>query len=335
MGAQGPEGIQGLVGAQGPAGAQGDQGPMGAQGPEGIQGLVGAQGPAGAQGDQGPIGDPADPQQVKELLADDFNFIDALAETVVNEYFDLLKGEEGPQGIPGPQGPEGTTCSLSDNQGLITIICGNQEITFRADLCGNNVIDEGEECDDGNFNDSDACRRCRNFNCLDTDICADGIDNDCDGQIDEGIEEVCGDNIDNDCDGEADEECGGGGDFIVAHGGWEFYAVQVNGAMSDVNVHAACQNAGLVTPCTGESGCGFNDESRCTLTSEVGCGNPMITSSQSLCGTNPSSCQPFNGLYAHMGGGWSGGGSCGAEAGNWCTNGNDYNNRFAFCARRQ
>ena len=36
------------------------------------------------------------------------------------------------------------------------------------------------------------------------EVCNDGIDNDCDGQIDEGEEEVC-DGIDNDCDGQRDE----------------------------------------------------------------------------------------------------------------------------------
>ncbi len=48
-----------------------------------------------------------------------------------------------------------------------------------------------------------------------TEICGDGKDNDCDGQIDEGCAtpdcvpkpEICGDGIDNDCDGEIDEGC--------------------------------------------------------------------------------------------------------------------------------
>ena len=36
------------------------------------------------------------------------------------------------------------------------------------------------------------------------EVCGDGIDNDCDGEVDE-VEEVCGDGVDNDCDGEVDE----------------------------------------------------------------------------------------------------------------------------------
>jgi hypothetical protein len=38
----------------------------------------------------------------------------------------------------------------------------------------------------------------------------DGIDNDCDGEIDEGGVELCRDGIDNDCDDEVDEiDCSG------------------------------------------------------------------------------------------------------------------------------
>jgi hypothetical protein len=53
VGAQGPQGFQGVVGAQGP---QGFQGVVGAQGPQGFQGVVGAQGPQGFQGDAGAQG---------------------------------------------------------------------------------------------------------------------------------------------------------------------------------------------------------------------------------------------------------------------------------------
>ncbi len=57
---------------------------------------------------------------------------------------------------------------------------------------------EGQQCVQGVCTES----------CQDSEICNDGIDNDCDGSIDEADPEagdLCGDNIDNDCDGNVDE----------------------------------------------------------------------------------------------------------------------------------
>ncbi len=48
------------------------------------------------------------------------------------------------------------------------------------------------------------------------EICGDGIDNDCDGILDEGELEICGDGIDNDCDGETDESGGAWGEVFFA-----------------------------------------------------------------------------------------------------------------------
>lgn len=83
--------------------------------------------------------------------------------------------------------------------------------------CGNGVVAGNEQCDDGNTTNGDGCSN----NCLieqscvpSTEIC-DGFDNDCDGDIDEGLLNACGtcgpaptevcDTIDNDCDGLVDE----------------------------------------------------------------------------------------------------------------------------------
>ncbi|MFT3921998.1 MAG: MopE-related protein [Myxococcales bacterium] len=54
------------------------------------------------------------------------------------------------------------------------------------------------------------CRsgRCEPLGCGSVENCGDGVDDDCDGKIDERIddaEEVCGDRKDNDCDGKVDE----------------------------------------------------------------------------------------------------------------------------------
>jgi cysteine-rich repeat protein len=71
-------------------------------------------------------------------------------------------------------------------------------------VCGNGLIDNGEQCDDNNLNAgdgcSDVCQTEYGFSCTgqpsvctQLEICRDGVDNDGNGQIDEGC--VCGDGI--------------------------------------------------------------------------------------------------------------------------------------------
>jgi hypothetical protein len=187
-----------------------------------------------------------------------------------------------------------------------------------------------EACDDSNEIETDGCRNdCSAARCGDgllrTDIAA--------GQV--GFEQ-CDDgnaNDDDDCQNNCFEPRGEF--FLVGHGGWNFYKVPVLGRMSDVNVHAACQAAGLVTPCAGAAGCRYNNNN-CTVTSEVGCGNPMMTTAGRLCnGARPNACVAIRDTFTYMGGNWSAGSSCGVVGNSWCAAGNSYTNKYAFCARRQ
>ncbi|XP_066270125.1 CUB and zona pellucida-like domain-containing protein 1 [Branchiostoma lanceolatum] len=100
--------------------------------------------------------------------------------------------------------------------------------------------------------------------------------------------------------------------------------------MTSTNVKAACEAAGYITPCNGNSGCRYASSS-CVNTGSTQCGNPMNEVSRELCGASPISCAQFHGVYQFMNA-YINGAACGAESRSWCVNGNGQRDRYAFCA---
>merc|ERR1719235_74523 len=49
------------------------------------------------------------------------------------------------------------------------------------------------------------------------------------------------------------------GMLLATHGGWSFYKVETADT-SDDGITAACKGAGMVVPCTGGTGCRYNDD---------------------------------------------------------------------------
>ena len=93
--------------------------------------------------------------------------------------------------------------------------------------------------------------------------------------------------------------------FAISNGGWNFYGVTTattTTVMTNANIVATCNAAGLVPVCPGATGCAYNDAS-CTVTSETGCSNPMTTLANTYCGgaTSATSCSYLNGFYAYGG----------------------------------
>ncbi|XP_078667161.1 uncharacterized protein LOC144908998 isoform X2 [Branchiostoma floridae x Branchiostoma belcheri] len=121
------------------------------------------------------------------------------------------------------------------------------------------------------------------------------------------------------------------GTFLVTYSGYDYFKVPATGPMSSANVKVTCERAGYVTPCPGDGDCGHSSAD-CDQTGLTYCGWPMHDVSLVLCGGYPMVCPALDGVYSFMAS-YHSGSACGVEGNGWCTYGNDYHDRFAFCAR--
>ncbi|KAI0226482.1 hypothetical protein LSAT2_022998 [Lamellibrachia satsuma] len=168
-GPRGPKGKRGrgLPGIRGPPGPPGVKGPPGPPGPKGEIGLMGDSGPVGLPGFQGVDGPPGPRGRNGN------------------------EGRAGLQGLPGPKGESGIPgLVIFENEVAMNGVELEGLLAYRADVkqlflrdhlswraikvsrCGDSVVDpeSGEECDDGNQSNNDACVQCLKARCGDGHI---------------------------------------------------------------------------------------------------------------------------------------------------------------------
>lgn len=215
-GLAGPQGDTGSTGATGPAGAQGDTGSTGATGPTGPQGATGPQGDTGATGAQGSVGPQGEtgatgltgatgatgatgPQGATGLAGPQGATGPAGPEGPAGPTG--YDGSEGAQGPAGPQGSDGLSCWDLDGDGIAdpgedingdglhnavdchgTVDLGEvlRRLQMLEDRLANSDYDnDGYTPADGDCDDANQA-----LNPNETDVQGDGLDNDCDGVVD-------------------------------------------------------------------------------------------------------------------------------------------------------
>ncbi|CAH1256484.1 NOTCH1 [Branchiostoma lanceolatum] len=126
--------------------------------------------------------------------------------------------------------------------------------------------------------------------------------------------------------------------YLTTVDGWQFYKFRTAGQMTDTNVKAACESAGMRYPChySGSDGCSSNWVSGCITYDDAGvsCATHWVLSAN-LCGTtDPRHCQPLDDTFVYMHGLYSDDSAWGVDYETHAYNlhGEDYNNMYALCA---
>ncbi|XP_071505682.1 uncharacterized protein [Diadema antillarum] len=194
-GPQGPKGMMGIQGPQGPRGLPGTavKGEPGAIGPRGPPGLTGTPGKRGLQGPPGPPGQKGEqgdfitqgriiivPNELamnsineeaalayrlddkKLYFRDDSTWNCLMASSDLHQEVKTMRGPPGRQGAPGPPGPPGPKGDKGDVGYPSDMTSPGQDF-----VCGNGIMEPGEQCDDGNEDEHDGCIDCRRSYCGD------------------------------------------------------------------------------------------------------------------------------------------------------------------------
>ena len=125
--------------------------------------------------------------------------------------------------------------------------------------------------------------------------------------------------------------------FLKSLGDWDYYKINVTGAMTSTNVKHACENAGFVAPCPGPPGCRFSSKG-CNDTgfpNEAG----QCSGWFDMCNNNPpQGCIELRGVYMYYHDFYDGA-ACGVVDGAYypfkCMNGKQNLNKTALCAKQK
>ncbi|XP_035657399.1 uncharacterized protein LOC118403070 [Branchiostoma floridae] len=126
--------------------------------------------------------------------------------------------------------------------------------------------------------------------------------------------------------------------YLTTHDNWAFYKILVAGQMTDANVKATCEAAGMRYPCreSGTNGCTvWGWTSDCIAYDSVGnsCYTHWFLSSK-LCGIGfPDHCQPLDDTFVYSPG-LHDDSALGVDydTHSWGLYGTGYNNMYALCA---
>eukprot|EP00058_Branchiostoma_floridae_P005487 XP_002590975.1 hypothetical protein BRAFLDRAFT_69474 [Branchiostoma floridae] len=130
-----------------------------------------------------------------------------------------------------------------------------------------------------------------------------------------------------------------GQEYLAMVGNWSFFNVQASGQMTNANVKATCEAAGMRYPCyhTGRDGCTNRYwSSNCIVFDDtlVSC-ETFLVLSENLCGhTDPPHCQPLDDTFVYIPAWLTDGSATGVdyETHTDHLHGAYYSNKYAMCA---
>ncbi|CAH1256448.1 Hypp1662 [Branchiostoma lanceolatum] len=126
--------------------------------------------------------------------------------------------------------------------------------------------------------------------------------------------------------------------YLTTWDGWGFYKVKAVGNMTNTNVKATCEAAGMRLPCfyTGHGRCTLWWTSDCIAFDhdELDCRTPLVLSTKMCVTIFPHNCERLDDTFVYMPG-WHGGDTAWGvdyDTNSWALLGAHYSDKYALCA---